>query len=184
MRKVITSINITLDGFCDHTAVIADQELHQDANDLFVDADILILGRITYELMRSGWAPIVQKPTGQKAMDEFAVLIENIDKVVFSRSLKTAGWKNARIKNSDLQEEVTKLKKQDGRNIFVGGPSLIIQLMNLDLIDEYRFCVQPIILGSGMPLFKNIKDRINLRLTGTKVLGSGAVTLIYERNNN
>ena len=180
MRKLISSINITLDGFCNHTAVIADDELHQQANELLKSADTLLFGRITYQLMESGWPPIVQHPTGNKPMDEFAVLIDNIDKVVFSRTLKNVEWKNTRLAQGNIKDEVIKLKEQSGKNIVAGGPSLIIGLMNLDLIDEYQFCVQPIILGSGLELFKNINDRINLKLITSKTFTSGAVTLTYE----
>jgi dihydrofolate reductase len=181
MRKLVSSINITLDGFCNHTAVIADDELHQNANELLRNADTILFGRITYQLMEEGWPPLVKEPTGNKPMDDFAVLIDNIPKIVFSRTLKTVDWKNTKLGTGDLAAEVLKLKMQPGKNILVGGPSMIIQLMELDLIDEFQFCVQPIILGSGLQLFKHIKNRINLRLLNTKTHGSGAVTIIYER---
>lgn len=106
MRKLISSINITLDRFCDHNAVIADNELHQNANDLIRNADTMLLGRINYELMKSGWPPLVKNPTGNKPMDDFAVLIDNIEKVVFSRSVKTVEWKNARLATVNLSDEV------------------------------------------------------------------------------
>jgi len=184
MRKLISSINITLDGFCDHTAMIADEELHQNVNDLIRNTDTMIFGRVTYELMKASWPPIVKNPTGNKPMDEFAVLIDNIEKVVFSRTMKKAGWKNARLANGNLSEEILNLKKQPGKDIGAGGPSLLIQLMNLDLIDEYQFNIQPIILGRGLPLFKNITDRVDLKLVETKAQGSGVVTMVYERSNH
>ena len=186
MRKLISSINMTLDGFCDHTAVIADDELHQNANELLSSIDTIIFGRITYQLMEQGWPPLVKNPSGNKPMDDFAVLIDNMQKIVFSRTLKTVdpiiiGWKNTKLATRELAAEVRQLKMQPGKNIGVGGPSIIIELMKLDLIDEFQFCVQPIILGSGLQLFKNINDRINLRLLKTKTFGSGAVTMFYER---
>jgi dihydrofolate reductase len=113
-------------------------------------------------------------------MDEFAVLIDNISKIVFSRTLKNVDWKNTKLKKEVIKGEVLELKQQAGKNILVGSPSLIVALTQLDLIDEYRLGVQPIILGSGLPLFKNIKDRINLKLLKTKTFGCGAVTLYYE----
>jgi dihydrofolate reductase len=180
MRKLIAAINMTLDGFCDHTALIADEEIHQHYNELLSNADTLLYGRITYQLMESGWPPIVKNPTGNKPMDEFAVLIDNISKIVFSRTLKNVDWKNTKLKKEVIKEEVLELKQQAGKNILVGSPSLIVALTQLDLIDEYQLGVQPIVLGSGLPLFKNVKDRINLKLLKTKTFGCGTVTLYYE----
>lgn len=185
MRKVIAAINMTLDGFCDHTAMIADDEIHQHYNELLSNADTLIYGRITYQLMESYWPSVVKNPTGNKPMDEFAVLIDNISKIVFSRTLKNVdpivtGWKNTKLKKEVIKEEILELKQQAGKNILVGSPSLIVALAQLDLIDEYQLGVQPIILGSGLPLFKNLKDRIDLKLLKTKTFSCGAVILYYE----
>ena len=180
MRKLIAALNMTLDGFCDHTSVIADDELHQHYNELLSNAGILLYGRITYQLMESYWPSIIKNPTGNKPTDEFAVLIDNISKIVFSRTLKNVDWKNTELKKEVVKEEVLELKQQEGKNIFAGSPSLIVALTNLDLIDEYQLCVHPIILGKGLQLFKNINDRINLKLLKTKTFGSGAVTLYYE----
>ncbi len=171
---------MTLDGFCDHTAGIADDELHQHYNELLSNADTLLYGRITYQLMESYWPTVVKNPTGNKPMDEFAVLIDNIPKIVFSHTLKNVDWKNAMLAKKDIKEEVLELKQQSGKNILVGSPSLIVALMQLDLIDEYQLCVHPVILGNGLPLFKNINDRINLKLLKTKTFGSGAIVLYYE----
>lgn len=180
MRKVIAAINMTLDGYCNHEAVIPDEELHQNFNDLFSEADTLIFGRITYQLMEDGWPPIVKNPTGIKAVDEFAVLIDTVNKIVFSHTLQHVEWRNSRLATGDLKEEVLKLKQQTGKSILVGSPSLIVALTRDKLIDEYRLSVQPIILGKGLTLFKNITDRINLKLIKTKTLGSGVIILTYE----
>ncbi len=171
---------MTLDGFCDHTAVIADAELHQHFNELLRNADTLLYGRITYQLMESYWPSIVKNPTGVKPEDEFAVLIDNISKIVYSRTLKKVDWKNSKLKKEVIKEEILELKQQAGKNILAGSPSLIVALSQLDLIDEFQLSVHPIVLGSGLPLFKNVKDRINLKLLKTKTFGSGAVTLYYE----
>jgi len=184
MRKLIAAINMTLDGFCDHTAMIADDEIHQHYNELLSNADTLLYGRITYQLMESYWPTVVKIPTGNKPTDEFAVLIDNISKIVFSRTLKNVDWKNTKLKKEVIKEEVLELKQQAGKNILVGSPSLIVALMNLDLIDEYQLSVQPIILGNGLPLFKNVKERVNLKLLRTKTFGCGAVTLYYEPAKN
>src|SRR5688500_15357075 len=181
MRKIIAAINMTIDGFCDHTAGIADDELHQHYNELLSNAGALIYGRITYQLMESYWPTVVKNHTGNKPMDEFAVLIENITKIVFSRTLKNVEWKNARLAKRDLKEEVSELRQQPGKDIFVGSPSLIVALMKLDLIDEYQLCVHPVILGTGLPLFKSINDRTILKLLKTKTFSSGAITLYYSR---
>ena len=180
MRKLIAAINMTLDGFCDHTAMISDEEIHQHYNELLSNADTLIYGRITYQLMESYWPTVVKKPTGNKPTDDFAVLIDNISKIVFSRTLKNVDWKNTKLKSEVIKEEVLELKRQEGKSLLVGSPCLIVALTQLDLIDEYQLGVQPIVLGSGLPLFKNVKGRINLKLLKTKTFGCGAVTLYYE----
>ncbi len=180
MRKLIAAINMTLDGFCDHTAMIADEEIHQHYNELLSNADTLIYGRITYQLMESYWPTVVKNPTGNKPMDEFAVLIDNISKIVFSRTLKNVDWKNTQLKKEIIKEEVLELKQQAGKHILVGSPGLIVALSKFKLIDEYQLSVQPTVLGSGLPLFKNVRDRIDLRLLKTKTFGCGAVTLYYE----
>ncbi len=180
MRKLIAAMNMTLDGFCDHTAMIADDEIHQHYNELLSSADTLIYGRITFQLMESYWPTVVRNPTGNKPTDEFAVLIDNISKIVFSRTLKNVDWKNTQLKKEVIKEEVLELKQQAGKHILVGSPSLILALTHLDLIDEYQLSVQPTVLGSGLPLFKNVNDRINLKLLKTKTFGCGAVTLYYE----
>lgn len=187
MRKLIASLNITIDGFCDHTAVIADEELHENANELLHNADTMIFGRVTYQLMERGWPPIVKNPTGDKAVDEFAVLIDNMHKIVFSRSLKNASWKNSTLASGPIEEIVLKLKQRQGggtKNILVGGPSIVLTLMKANLIDEYQFCLQPIILGTGLSLFKNISERIDLTLTKEKKLASGVMILNYVPRNN
>ncbi len=180
MRKVIAAINMTLDGFCDHTALIADDEIHQHYNELLRNADTLIYGRITYQLMESYWPTVVKKPTGNKPTDEFAVIIDDISKIVFSHTLKNVEWKNAKLAKGGIKEEVLELKQQACKDILVGSRSLIVTLMNLNLIDEFQLSVQPIILGNGLPLFKNINDRINLKLLKTKTFSSGSITLYYE----
>ena len=180
MRKIIAAINMTLDGFCDHRAMIADEEIHQHYNELLSNADTLLYGRITYQLMESYWPTVVKNPTGIKSTDEFAVIIDNISKIVFSHTLKNVDWKNAKLVKGGIKEEVLELKQQAGKNIIAGSPGLIVTLMQLDLIDEYQLCVHPIILGNGLPLFKKINDRINLKLLKTKIFGSGSITLYYE----
>jgi dihydrofolate reductase len=180
MRRLIAAINMTLDGFCDHTAMIADDEIHEHYNDLLRSGDTLIYGRITYRLMESYWPTLVKNPTGNKSEDDFAILIDNISKIVFSRTLKNVEWKNSRVAKKGIKEEILELKQQPGKDIFVGSPSLIVAVLNLNLVDEFQICVQPTIVGKGLQLLKNINDRINLKLLKTKTFGCGAVTCYYE----
>jgi dihydrofolate reductase len=181
MRKLIAAINMTLDGFCDHTAVTADEEIHNHYTELLRSAGDLIYGRITYQLMESYWPTVVKNPTGNKSADDFAVMIENIPKIVFSNTLNSVGWKNVRLAKRDVKEEVSELKRQPGRDIVVGSPSMIVALLKLDLIDEYQLMVHPVVAGKGLPLFRNINDRVVFKLLKTKTFGSGAITFYYER---
>jgi dihydrofolate reductase len=184
MRKLIAAINISLDGFCDHTAGIADDELHQHYTDLLRSAGAILYGRITYQLMESYWPAVVKNPTGNKTMDEFALAIQDTPKIVFSHTLKEVSWENAKLAKRGILEEVLELKQSSyggSKDIFVGSPSLIAALTNLNLIDEYQLVVHPVIAGSGLPLFKNIRERIILKLVKTKTLStSGQIALYYE----
>ena len=182
MRKVIAAINMTLDGFCDHTAGIPDEEIHQHYTELLNEGDAVLYGRITYQLMEY-WQPLVKNPSGEKTMDDFAMAIDKIPKIVFSHTLKNVEWESAKLANRDIEEEVLELKQQSGKDILVGSRSLIIQLMKLNLIDEYQLCIHPVIAGTGLPLFENIKDRTVLKLIKTKTFSGGAVTLYYEPTN-
>jgi len=171
---------MTLDGFCNHTAMIADEELHRHYNELLRNGDTLLYGRTTYQMMESYWPSLVKNPSGNKPMDEFAVLIDNISKIVFTRTLKNVEWKNTTLKKEINKGEISVLKQKEGKYILAGSPSLIVELAQLDLIDEYQLCVHPVVLGSGLPLFKNISNKMNLKLLKTKTFGSGAIVLYYE----
>ena len=113
-------------------------------------------------------------------MDEFAVAIDKIPKIVFSHTLKNTEWDSAKLSNQPIEEEVSGLKQQSGKDILVGSRSLIIQLLNINLIDEFQLCVHPVVVGKGLPLFDKIKDRTIFRLLKTKIFGSGAIVLYYE----
>ena len=183
MRKIIAAINMALDGFCDHTAMIADEELHQHYTELLSNSSTLLYGRKTFQLMESYWPSVVKNPTGNKAMDAFAMIIDKIPKIVFSHTLKTIEWKSAKLATRNLEEEILELKqsRNDGnKDVLVGSPGLIITSMNLNLIDELQLCVHPVIVGKGIPLFKNINDRTILKLIKTKTFNSGQITLYYE----
>lgn len=179
MRKVIAAINMTLDGFCDHTAVTPDEEIHDHYADLLNSAGVILYGRTTYQLMQY-WQTIVNNPTGNQAMDHFAEIMDKVPKIVFSHTLKEVDWESAKLATLPLEEEVLALKKQAGKDIFVGSRSLIVQLMKRNLIDELQLCIHPVIAGSGLPLFENVGDRMMLKFIKTRTFGSGAVIHYYE----
>ena len=185
MKKVIAAINMTIDGFCDHTSGVPDEEIHQHYADLLRSADAALYGRITYQLMEF-WRTVLENPTGDKAMDDFAVAIDNTPKIVFSHTLKSVDWKSAKLASGDLEKEVLELKQSpnsESKAIFACSPSLIVALTKLNLIDEYQLCVHPVIAGSGLPLFKSISEKITLKLIKTKTFSGGAVILYYEPAN-
>lgn len=178
MRKVIGAINMTLDGDCNHTSGIADDEIHQHYSELLRHAGVILYGRITYQLMEY-WPTIVKHPTGHPAMDEFALIMDEIPKIVFSHSLTKLDWPTAKLATRSLEEEIVALKQEPGKDILIGSRSLIIAALNLGLIDEFQLCVQPTISGGGIPLFKEITNRINLKLIKTKTLSSSGSVVFY-----
>lgn len=179
MRKIVAAINMTLDGFCDHTAGMPDEELHQHYTELLDQGDAILYGRTTYQLMEY-WRTLLENPAGNKAMDDFAVSIDTISKIVFSHTLKTLDWNTARLATQGIEEELSELRNQPGKDIFVGSPGLIVQCTRHNLIDEYQICIHPVIIGSGLPLFKDIRDKVDLKLLKTKTFGSGAIVLYYQ----
>lgn len=181
MSKLIAAMNLTLDGYCDHTAGVPDEEIHDHYTKLLNSGGAILYGRTTYQLMENFWPGLVKNPSGEKSMDDFARAIQNIPKVVFSRTLKTVSWENTRLASRSLAEEAKAMKQEPGKDVFVASPSLISALTNLNLFDEYQLCVHPVILGSGLPLFKNVPERIVLRLIKTEAFhASGAVLSYYE----
>ncbi len=180
MRKLIAAINMTIDGYCDHTAGIPDEEIHSHYTQLLRNADTILYGRTTYKLMEDYWPALIAKPRGQKAMDDFATAIDDIEKVVFSRTLKNVTWRNSRIATNSLKEEIQLLKQQPGKDFFVGSPGLIAQATNLNLIDEYQLCIHPVVAGKGLRLFKDVPVMFQLKLVNTKVFASGVVIHYYE----
>ena len=182
MRKVIYAINITLDGCCDHTKVMADEELLEYYSQLIRDVGLFVYGRKTYELMVPYWPDIAKNPSGQTKADiGFAQAFDSIDKVVFSRSLDKVEGKNTRIARSKLEDEILKLKKEQGKNIMVGGVDIPSQLIELGLIDEYRFVVGPILAGEGRRLLEGVglPEKLQLKFVESKIFKSGSVALRY-----
>ncbi|GLR19557.1 dihydrofolate reductase family protein [Portibacter lacus] len=179
MRKVIAALNMTLDGNCDHTAGIPDEEVHQHYTELLRQGEAILYGRTTYQLMEF-WRTFLEKPFEQKSMNDFAKAIDKIPKIVFSNTLKNLDWESAALAKLELKDEVVELKQQSGNDIFIGSRSLIIQLLNLNLIDEFQLCIYPVIDRKGLRLFEDINDRIILNLIKTKIFKSGAVILYYQ----
>jgi len=181
MRKLIFGINTTLDGCVDHTRQIADEETHEYFTHLMRDADLLVYGRKTYQLMVPFWPDVAKNQSMTKASNEFARVFDSINKLVFSRSLESAENKNTRIVRTNLHDEILKLKQQQGNNILVGGVDIPSQLMELGLVDEYRFVVGPIVVGEGRRLLEgvNLQERLQLKLVDSKIFESGCVALRY-----
>ncbi|HXO37128.1 MAG TPA: dihydrofolate reductase family protein [Candidatus Acidoferrum sp.] len=181
MRNVIFGINITLDGCCDHTNQFADEEVHEYWTGLLREAGLLVYGRKTYELMVPFWPEVAKTQSETKALNEFAQVFDSINKIVFSRSLNSAEDKNTRIVRTNLRDEILKLKQEQGKNILTGGVSLPSQLIELGLVDEYRFVVGPIIAGEGRRLLEGVSlpDRLQLKLVESKIFKSGCVALHY-----
>ena len=182
MRKVIAAINVTLDGFCDHTAIVPDEEIHQHYADLLDNGDVILYGRTTYQLMQF-WQTLIEKPSGEKSMDDFAIAIDKIPKIVFSHTLKNTEWDSAKLADQPIEDTVKELKQHSGGDILVGSRSLIMQLIELNLIDEFQLCFHPVVVGSGLPLFENINGRTIFKLLKTKIFSGGAVMHYYEPIN-
>jgi dihydrofolate reductase len=183
MRNVIYAINLTLDGCCDHTKFKppGDDEVLEHYTHLLRDFDLLVYGRKTYQLMVPYWPDIAKSQSETKADIEFAQTFVSKKKIVFSRSLDSAEDKNTRIVRTNLRDEILKLKQEQGKNILVGGVDIPSQLMELGLIDEYRFVVTPIIAGEGRRLLEGISlpEKLQLKLVESKISKSGSVALRY-----
>ena len=181
MRNVIFAINITLDGCCDHTKQFADDETHEYFTHLMRDVDLLVFGRKTYQLMVPFWPEVAKNQNMDKASNDFARAFDSIHKIVFSRSLGSAEDKNTRIVRTNLHDEILKLKQEEGKNILVGGVSVPSQLIELGLVDEYRFVVGPIVAGEGRRLLEGVslRESLQLKLVESKIFKSGCVALRY-----
>jgi len=183
MRPLRYSINVTLDGCCDHRAGIADEELHRHAVENLARADALLFGRVIYEMMEAAWRPFARTGTRPDWMDPwmepFARAIDAAKKYVVSSTLERVDW-NAELVRGDLGKAVQRLKSESGRGLLVGGVTLPLALAELGLIDEYEFVVQPILAGHGPTLFAGLSQRIDLKLVGRLEFASGAVAMRYE----
>ena len=181
MRNVIFAINLTLDGCCDHTKFNPDEETHDYFTQLMRDVDLLVFGRKTYQLMVPYWPDIAKSQSETKSDIEFAQAFVSKKKVVFSRSLASAEDGNTRIVRTNLRDEILKLKQEQGKNILAGGVDVPSQLIELGLVDEFRFVVGPILAGKGRRLLEGVSlpEKLQLKLAESKVFKSGWVALHY-----
>jgi dihydrofolate reductase len=182
MRNVIYAINITLDGCCDHTKTIADAELLEYYTQLLREVDLLVFGRKTYQLMVPYWPDIAKNHSETKAENEFADTFDSKNKIVFSQSLDSAEG-NTRIVRTKPEDEIVRLKQEQGKSILIGGVGIPSQLIELGLVDEYRFVVQPIIAGEGRRLLEGVslQEKLQLKLVESKFLKSGCAALRYVK---
>lgn len=179
MGRIILMMNVTLDGCCDHTQVIADEELHRYTEALLDQSDGLLAGREIYQLMERFWPDIARSGEGPSFMVDYARKLDRKPKYVFSRTLDHVSWQNAFLLKGPVAEEVPKLTAAGKRLVVNGGPGLGSTLAQLGLVDEYHLLVQPIVAGRGPQLLGGIHDRLNLELSGTEAFGSGVVALRY-----
>jgi dihydrofolate reductase len=179
MRPLRYSINVTLDGCCDHRVVIPDEELHRHAAENLGRADALLFGRVTYEMMEAAWRRPARTGEMPDWMEPFARTIDAAPKYVVSGTLDRVDW-NAELLRGDLGTAVQRLKQEPGRGLFVGGVQLPLALAELGLIDEYEFVVQPRLVGHGPALFAGLPKPLDLKLVSRLEFGSGAVAMGYE----
>ncbi len=179
MRPLRYSINVTLDGCCDHRAIPPDEDLHRHAAEILDQADALLFGRVTYEMMESAWRPPVQAGERPDWMEPFARTINAAKKYVVSSTLEQLDW-NAEFVRGDLRTAVQHLKQEPGRGLLVGGVMLPLELTELGLIDEYEFVVHPRLAGHGPTLFAGLSKHVDLKLVSRLEFGSGAVAMRYE----
>jgi len=179
LRPLRYSINVTLDGCCDHREMLADEDLHVHAAENLAQADALLFGRVTYEMMEAGWRPPAGTGTRPDWMEPFARTIDAARKYVVSSTLDRVDW-NAELVRGDLGKAVEQLKRKPGKGLLTGGVKLPLALAELGLIDEYEFVVHPRLAGHGPTLFAGLSERIDLKLVSRLELGSGAVAMRYE----
>ena len=183
MRRLRYSINVTLDGCCDHRAIPADEELHRHATALLAQADAVLFGRVTYEMMEAAWRAPARTGTMpewmQPWMEPFARTIDAAQKYVVSSTLDRVDW-NAELLRGDLGKAVQQLKQQSGKGLFVAGARLALALTELGLVDEYEVVVHPRLAGHGPTLFAGLSRHVDLKLVSRLEFRSGAVAMRYE----
>jgi dihydrofolate reductase len=178
MRPLRYSINVTLDGCCDHQAIVADEALHRHVIDNFHQADALLFGRVTYEMMEAAWRQPAPAGARPEWMEPFARTIDAAKKYVVSSTLDRVDW-NAELVRGDLGNAVQRLKRESGKGLLTGGVTLPLALAELGLIDEYEFVVHPRLVGHGPTLFAGLSKHVDLQLVSRVEFGAGAVAMRY-----
>lgn len=182
MRKLIAAINMTIDGICDHTAGVPDEAIHDHYTQLLNSAGLIVYGRTTYQLMQY-WQHVLREPTGIRSMDEFAIAIDQVPKLVFSHKLKNTGWASASIATQDVETTIRQLKQEKGGDMLLGSPGLITTLTGLQLVDEWQICIHPVIAGNGKRLFEGLGKPEKLQLVNTKSFPAGHIIHYYHSTN-
>jgi dihydrofolate reductase len=180
MRPLRYSINVTLDGCCDHRAGFTDEELHRYWAENVAQADALLFGRVTYEMMEAAWRQPARTGVRPEWMEPFARTIDAAKKYVVSSTLDRVDWNAELVRGDHLEQAVQELKRESGKGLFVGGVTLPLALAELGLIDEYEFVVLPRLVGHGPTLFAGLSKHVDLQLVSRREFGSGAVALRYE----
>lgn len=188
MRKLVLFLHASLDGFVegpngemDIGWVSYDADLEKYAKGILSTADTVLWGRGTYQMMYSYWPSVPSNPAASEHERNHAEWIEKTDKVIFSTTLEKVEWNNSRLVKEDVEEEIKNLKQQPGKDmVILGSPRFAHNLMQLDLIDEYKITVSPVLIGGGLPLFQGLKEKINLKLIENKTFDSGAIGLVYR----
>ncbi|MEH7336878.1 dihydrofolate reductase family protein [Neobacillus drentensis] len=188
MRKLVLFLHASLDGFVEGPKgemdigwVSYDADFEKHSKDILSTADTVIWGRGTYQMMHSYWTSVPSDPSASQHERNHAEWIEKTAKIVFSTTLEKVEWNNSRLVKEDVEEEFKNLKQQPGKDmVILGSPRLAHYLMQLDLIDEYKITVSPVLIGSGLPLFQGLKEKVNLKLIENKTFDSGAIALVYQ----
>lgn len=188
MRKLVLFLHSSLDGFVegpngemDIGWVSYDADLEKHAKEILSTADTVIWGRGTYQMMHSYWPSVPSNPSASQHELDHAEWIDKTSKIVFSTTLEKVEWNNSRLVKNNVKEVIKNLKQQPGRDmVILGSPRFAHYLMELDLIDEYKITVSPVLIGSGLPLFQGLKEKINLKLIENKTFDSGAIGLVYQ----
>lgn len=188
MRKLVLFLHASLDGFVEGPKgemdigwVSYDSDLEKHAKEILSTADTVIWGRGTYQMMHSYWPSVPSNPSASQHERDHAEWIEKTAKVVFSTTLEKVEWNNSRLVTENVEEEIKNLKQNPGKDmVILGSPRLAHQLMQLDLIDEYKITVSPVLVGRGLPLFQGLEEQVNLKLIENKTFDSGAIGLVYQ----
>ncbi len=186
-RKVISLMHASLDGFTagpngELEWAIVDEESYKDVANLLTTVDTALYGRVTYRMMESYWPTVPANPASTEADIHHAHWVENVHKIVFSRTLETVTWNNTRLVKERIADEIARLKQQPGKDMMIfGSPSIVHALTQHGVIDEYRIYLNPIVLGGGIPLFKDVNEGIALELLEARPFRSGVVGLYYRR---